>query len=305
MENKNTGLKVLVGILLVLVIAMGGFIFYREVLDKKEEPKKIEKKDEAQKLEVPEEVSRAINELWSTDYVDSYHDTIIELLNLDDKDALDVKKYLEDNYNDFLIYSGYGESVGDWDNKSTATKEQILSKTKEKYGYDFDLKFHDIYDTFESTKTLGLKWDSKNESYTYDVDPGGWQRGCDFFCDNSQVLIDVLNIKNNGNNTYTVTTNQIWTDWQIGSECGVSGNFYANAKDIANSKTVLSYEVPNNYAGPKEFESFYDEDSGCVADAQGISNYVFKKAKGKLNKYEYKVSYEDGKIKILSFKKVN
>ena len=47
MENKNTGLKVLVGILLVLVIVMGGFIFYREVLDKKEEPKTKEptKKD--------------------------------------------------------------------------------------------------------------------------------------------------------------------------------------------------------------------------------------------------------------------
>ena len=44
MENKNTGLKVLGGILLVLVIAMGGFIFYREVLDKKEE-KVVEEKN--------------------------------------------------------------------------------------------------------------------------------------------------------------------------------------------------------------------------------------------------------------------
>ena len=35
MENKNTGLKVLVGILLVLVIAMGGYIIYDKVLDKK------------------------------------------------------------------------------------------------------------------------------------------------------------------------------------------------------------------------------------------------------------------------------
>ena len=307
MEEKKSifgdFVKSLFVIAIAIVLVLTGFAAGKYYTNKKAENKENNKVED-KKLEVPEEVSRAIDELWSTDYIDSYHDSIIELINLEDKDALDVKKYLEDNYNDYLIFYGVKEATNNYVSL-TATKEQILAKTKEKYGYDFDLKFHDIYDMVESDKPVGLKWDSKNESYTYDPETGAWQRGCDFFCDDSQVLIDVLDIKNNGNNTYTVTTNQIWTDWEIGRECSVSGEFYANAKDIVNNKTVLSYNVPNNAIGPKEFEKFYKTDDECNIDALNIADYVFEQAKGKLNKYEYKVSYEDGKIKILNFKKVN
>ena len=49
MENKNTGLKVLVGILIILVLAMGGFILYDKVLKDKYFSKDSDKTNEVKK----------------------------------------------------------------------------------------------------------------------------------------------------------------------------------------------------------------------------------------------------------------
>lgn len=305
MEEKKSifgdFVKSLFVIAIAIVLVLAGFAAGKYYTNKKAENKENNKVED-KKLEVPEEVSRAIDELWSTDYIDDMHDTVIEMLNLKDNNVDDVKKFLEDNYNDFIILEAYKVASDNFE-KSPISKKQILSIAKEKFGYDFDLKFHDIYDIFDNT--LGLKWNSSSESYAYDEDAGAWQRGCDFFCDGSQVLINVLDIKNNGDDTYTVTTNQLWTDWLIGREGSISGNYYASVKDMLNKNAVLSYEVSDNEDYPKEFSKFIYNETPSITDAANISIYLFEQAKGKLNKYEYKVSSEDGKIKILSFKKVS
>ena len=307
-EPKKKGKKLSIIFLLLIILSIGGYVTYDKVLkdrffNKEEKKSKDKKKDDIKekKSEVPETISRGIDELWSTDFIDDMHDTVIEVLNLKDNDVDDVKLFLENNYNDFIIFTAYSEIDEGLSGEKEVTKKQILDKAKEMFGYDFDLRFHDIEDKI--TGEVGLTWHNATESYTHDT--VGFHRGCDFFCDSSQVLIKVLDIKNNGDDTYTVTTNQLWTDWEIGKECSVSGNYYASVKDMNNGKTALSYTVSNNEIGPKEFSKYYKTNDECNVDALSISDYLFEQAKGKLNKYEYKVKEENGKIKILSFKKVS
>ena len=53
MENKNTGLKVLVAILIILVLSLGGFIVYDKFINTKP-VEKIEEKEEKEETEVEE-----------------------------------------------------------------------------------------------------------------------------------------------------------------------------------------------------------------------------------------------------------
>ena len=113
MENKNTSLKVLVGILLILVIAMGGFIFYREVLDKKEEPKKEEKVVE-EKNSIETEVKDNNNEKTSDERYKEYLANAKNNLKKNFKvlpDDYENKTLKDDEYMSFIESANLGKHV--------------------------------------------------------------------------------------------------------------------------------------------------------------------------------------------------
>lgn len=222
------------------------------------------------------------------------------LLNMQKNDVLDVKSFLEgDKYNDYIILKSYAIFT-DWG--TDISKKDVLKTAKKLFGYDLDLKFHDIYDGGDY-ELGGLIWNAKSENYAKEGEDA-FAHGGNYLNEYHDYIVNILDIKNDSDNVYTVKTNQIWTEDGITYEgLNISFNYYATYEDAKDDRNaIFSFDSAGDSYFPEEAEQFFEEND---FDYESYRKFLFDNTRGKLNTYEYKLAKEDGIIKILSYKKID
>lgn len=203
----------------------------------------------------------------------------VNLLNSQSENILDVKKYLNGMKND-LLDNILCEILENSD-ANIITKEEIMKKTRELYGYDLDYEFKDIG---EDSEYLDYKWDNTTQSYILNNPEVCTGHGACFH----DFIIDIVDIKKNDDNSYDVTTAQLWTD----SLC--EGDFVSSLySTYSNAEDEYSPLVKIDNTNLDRYDKLYED--------------ALKKAKKVVEKgnYRYRMIKENGNIGIIQYIKTN
>lgn len=232
---------------------------------------------------------------------ESFNESLFLLIE-QDNDIENVKEFLSDDYyNDWIIFKVLANKFFN-ENKTSVTKDEVIGEIKKMFGYEIDVKFHDILDDLSDNST-GFRWHEDTQTYTCDevAFAHGGYFGYNIYDFYKYVEFDKKVVKDY-NNVYTVTAKIVWMDQKWATEGpDVSKKYYATYNDVKNNKNEIVSLTENS-------ETWFDEVpyNGTDDDYyKQVNDYIYKQSNSKMNTYEYKLVKENGIIRILSYKKID
>lgn len=278
-NNKKYKIMIMVIVILsVTTVGLSIFITYDKLISKDKcdspientIPKEKQNDNKVYEIMSDEEIKKTIDQSNLGPYFKKTSYFLTRQADL----IFDVEKFLNEQNDEILekiLYGLFNDS-----SSSIVTKEEIMQKTRESYGYDLDFNFSDI----GSGEDIDFKWDSKTQSYiltSWEVLAGHGY--CDF-----DVISDIVDIKKLDDNSYDVYTLQLWT-----------------AKGCEGDMMVELYD---------SYQSALDEYNPIIS-AKNETENLFKNTLNKVKKkyekgnYRYRIAKENGIIKIIQYIAIN
>ena len=296
---KNFLISVTVILLAIVLVLLGMSIEKSRNNDKKSDD--TNKQKEVDKKETGDWTIHKTEERKDSIYGDP-----LFLMIEQDNDIADAKAFLDDEYyNDFIIFSALrGFFNEDYNRK--VTKQEVLDKVKEMYGYDLDLEFHDIIDDLNGQ--VGYKWDEDTQTYSEEEAAfahGGYFGYTKYNFYNYKIFDK--NDEKDADGVHTVTFRVIWLNQSIAPEDRhLTPEYYATHNDVQNNTNeIMKFtEITSQEYEEVPVEDDDNEKYSGDSYAEKVYNYVYNNASDKIHTYEYKYVEEDGNVKILSYRMV-
>lgn len=279
-ENKKDKTLIVIILLLgIIVILLGGFIAYDKIINPSDECETVKTSDNPKDDDKKKDDESIKYETMKDDEIKKYLEDskLFYKLNRQESSINDMKKFLEEDkvtlLEDALYY------LCDEDNyDQPITPKMIEDFFLDRYGYILDYDYNNTV----LEEDIPFEWDNSKKQYMF-VGESLYRQNFD----NYEMKWDIKKIEKNPDNTYDVTTRQLWSEPLEGVDDYPTAFYFSYYDASTKTSPVITYT-------DKEVEKIgYGETfNNAFKDIDNIEDGGY---------YIYRLIKENGNIRIIKY----